>query len=250
MDLRQNGQGTPSQRQAFQEPTRPAQQGSLNDEEEEEEEEEEEDEEMEDEPPVNTNVQPPSTVSTPGFRPQPDKRDSQISLPSLSTITTTSPSIFSHTAGRHYSISSASQASYSPYFHSAQTSPAFGPQLSHIPSGAHAFGIGSPALKPLDHQQQTSFRPGTTEGSAGGTSELSLARPAANSSSSSNGTRGRSEQDMDQEAAGGLLMLNNDRRSWQQKERERAAAGIGGGGPPSGKVGGMGGMSVKDLLTG
>lgn len=193
-------------------------------------EDEEEDEEMEDETPAQ---QPQSAVSTPAFPPH-DKRDSQISLPSLSTITTTSPSIFSHTAGRHYSISSASQASYSPYFHSAHTSPAFGPQLSHHASlssgqnGSHAFGIGSPALKPQD---QAPWR-------AGAEAELSLARPASGVDRSK-----RSEQELDQEAAGGLLMLGNDRRSWQQREREKAA------GAQPGRTG-MVGMSVKDLLTG
>lgn len=200
---------------------------------EEEDDDEEEDEEMEDEPPA---AQTQSAVSTPAFAPQ-DKRDSQISLPSLSTITTTSPSIFSHTAGRHYSISSASQASYSPYFHSAHTSPAFGPQLSHHaslsagPNGNQAFGIGSPALKPQD---QASLR----QIAEGASAELSLARPAGGMDRSR-----RSEHELDQEAAGGLLMLNNDRRSWQQKEREKASGA-------AGKVRGAAGMSVKDLLTG
>lgn len=203
-------------------------------EDEEDEVEDEEDEEMEDEPPAQ---QPQSAGSTPGFRPL-DKRDSQISLPSLSSITTTSPSIFSHTAGRHYSLSSASQASYSPYFHSAHTSPAFGPQLSHhaplssSQNGTHNFVIGSPALKPLD-QQSSSRQVGE-----GASAELSLARPA----NGANHSR-RSEHELDHEAAGGLLMLNNDRRSWQQREREKAA------GAPA-RAGSVAGMSVKDLLTG
>lgn len=191
-------------------------------------EEDEEDAEMSDEAPT----QPQSAVVTPAFSPQ-DKRDSHISLPSLSTITTTSPSIFSQTAGRHYSLSSASQASFSPYFHSAHTSPAFGPQLSqHTPSanGNHTFGLGSPALKPQD---QGSLRQ-IVEGAA---AEASIARPT-------NGDRARrSEHELDQEAAGGLLMLNSDRRSWQQREREKD------GGAPV-RSGGLGGMSVRDLLTG
>lgn len=228
-DLQQNNQTPASQRQALQEPARQPQRSMIEDEEEDDD--EEEDEEMEDEPPP----QPQSAVSTPAFAPQ-DKRDSQISLPSLSTITTTSPSVFSYTAGRHYSISSASQASYSPYFHSAHTSPAFGPQLSHHaslsagPNGGHAFGLGSPALKPQD---QASLR----QIAEGASAELSLARPTNGMDRSR-----RSEHELDQEAAGGLLMLNNDRRNWQQRERERAA------GVPSRT--GSAGMSVKDLLTG
>lgn len=232
-DLQQNKRSPSSQRAPAQEPSRAPQRPTVDDEDDEDE--EEEDEEMEDEPPA----QPQSAVSTPAFAPQ-DKRDSQISLPSLSTITTTSPSIFSHTAGRHYSISSASQASFSPYFHSAHTSPAFGPQLSHHGSlssgqgGAHLFGgIGSPALNP---QEQTSLR----QIAEGASAELSLARPATNGIDRSR----RSEHELDQEAAGGLLMLNNDRRSWQQREREKAA-----GGQP-GRGAGATGMSVRDLLTG
>lgn len=184
---------------------------------------------MEDGPPT----QPQSAASTPAFTPQ-DKRDSQISLPSLSTITTTSPSIFSHTAGRHYSISSASQASYSPYFHSTHTSPAFGPQLSHQASipASHGFRIGSPALQAQDPASLRQMADGAS-------AELSLARPAANGVERAR----RSEHELDQEAAGGLLMLNNDRRSWQQREREKAA------GPPS-RMGSATGMSVRDLLTG
>lgn len=226
-DLQHNNQSPSSQRQPLQEPAR---RSTMEDEEEDDD--EEEDEEMEDEPPA----QPQSAVSTPAFAPQ-DKRDSQISLPSLSTITTTSPSVFSYTAsGRHYSISSNSQANYSPYFHSAHTSPAFGPQLSHHaslsagPNGGHGFGIGSPALKPQD---QASLR----QIAEGASAELSLARPSNGLDRSR-----RSEHELDQEAAGGLLMLNNDRRSWQQRERERAA------GVPSRT--GSAGMSVKDLLTG
>lgn len=221
-DLKQNGQTPSSQRHAITEPTRQQSQAGMEDEERDEE--DEEDEEMEDDP------QPPpqTAVSTPAFKPL-DKRDSQISLPSLSTITTTSPSIFSHTAGRHYSISSASQASFSPYLHSTHTSPAFGPQLSH--HGVHGFRIGSPALKPQERQL-----------AGGAAAELSLARPAVGAPAKER----RSEQDLDQEAAGGLLMLNNDRRSWQQREREK---GAGNGVSGTGRGSAVAGMSVKDLLT-
>ncbi|KAI7534491.1 hypothetical protein KC331_g12535 [Hortaea werneckii] len=94
----------------------------------------------------------------------PTRTNSLISLPSLSQIypaNPISPPILSSSGAtssvRHFSISSASQPSYSPYIHSNHTSPAFGPQLSHYqPSqattnhGSSHFGLGSPALKPVD----------------------------------------------------------------------------------------------------
>jgi hypothetical protein len=175
-----------------------------------------------------------STPATAGLEPS----NSLVSLPSLSQITTTttaSPSIFSAGAGgRHYSISSASQASYSPYFHSNQTSPAFGPQLSHMHSApiysTAAFGLGSPALKPADSSGQTSLRQ-----IAEGATELSERQRHG-------GGRGvgRSEHELDHEAAAALSMLNNDRRSWR-------AANSGNG--EEGRAG-AGGMSVRDLLSG
>jgi hypothetical protein len=183
---------------------------------------EDDDEEMEDD-------EEPSS-STPVTAAQ-DRSGSMVSLPSLSSITsnTTSPSIFS--AGRHYSVSSTSQASYSPYFHSTHTSPAFGPQLSHISNvpvsaGPHrdTFGLGSPALKPLDHSQQLRHM-------ADSTAELSEKRPVSAQ------TR-RSEHELDQEAAAALSMLNNDRRNWSR------AAGDGDTTRPGN------GMSVRDLLSG
>lgn len=129
-------------------------------------EEEDEDEEMADDP-GETAASTPVTAnsSTAQLNDRYNNNNSNISLPSLAQITTNtstnSPSVFSTNnsaaGGRHYSISSASQASYSPYFHSTQTSPAFGPQLSsHGPGGLTAgssvapFGLGSPALKPDD----------------------------------------------------------------------------------------------------
>lgn len=178
---------------------------------------------MEDE---NENDAGASTPATTALEPS----NSRVSLPSLSQITTTStnsPSIFSTAAGRHYSISSASQASYSPYFHSNQTSPAFGPQLTHAaPSFSGAFGIGSPALKPVDsahHLRQI----------AEGATELSEKKQRQASRSSV-----RSEHELDQEATAALLMLNSDRRSWR--------AGQEGESSRSGNTG----MSVRDLLSG
>ncbi|QIX02204.1 hypothetical protein AMS68_007721 [Peltaster fructicola] len=181
--------------------------------------EEDEDEEMEDD-----QEEEASTPATGAL----EQSNSVISLPSLSQITsasTSSPSIFGTGAGRQYSISSASQASYSPYFHSNQPSPAFGPQLHHVstaPSYASAFGIGSPALHPIDQLRQI----------ADGVTELSekQQRPATKA--------GRHEQDLDHEATAALLMLNNDRRQWrtvQQENEERRSTN---------------GMSVKDLLSG
>ena len=169
-----------------------------------------------------------SAVSTPATSAL-DRSGSTVSLPSLSqitTATTASPSVFSTGAGRHYSISSASQASYSPYFHSSQTSPAFGPQLSHVstgpshrPQSAGAFGLGSPALKPLDSTQHV-------HRIAEGASELSTKHH-----------HGRSERELDQEATAALLMLNNDRRSWRaQNPGESGRSNMG--------------MSVRDLLSG
>ena len=159
---------------------------------------------------------------------------STITLPPLSQITTessTSPSVLSTGAGRQYSISSVSQASFSPYFHSNQTSPAFGPQLSHVSSmptsacpNGDTLGLGSPALKPLDSIQH----PRQVAGSVSAPS--SKPRPGSLRT-------GRSEQELDQEAMAALLMLNSDRRDWrasQEHGRQKANPG----------------MSVRDLLTG
>lgn len=209
----------------------------------EDEDDDDQDEEMEDDPEPPASTTPVSTAQ--------DRSSSLVSLPSLSQITTTatpSPSIFSSGAGRHYSMSSASQASYSPYFHSTQTSPAFGPQLSHIsglpPPGSagpyrDAFGLGSPALKPLDsssmaqQQQQQHFR----QVVEGATTEV----PSGKRTSSSERS-GRSEHELDQEATAALLMLNHDRRSWQRGQKENGDA--------TGRRGGGNGMSVRDLLSG
>jgi len=156
-----------------------------------------------------------------------DRSASLVSLPSLSQITTASPGMFSTGAGRHYSISSASQASYSPYIHSNQTSPAFGPQLSHIhtaPPFGNNFGIGSPALKAVDSGH--TIRPVT--GGAMESSNIQGRHRAANDT--------RSDQDLDHEAAAALSMLNNDRRSWRPPV------------PASADVS-RSGMSVRDLLS-
>ncbi|KAK4560425.1 hypothetical protein LTR86_005621 [Recurvomyces mirabilis] len=190
--------------------------------------EEDDDEEMEDEEPED------AAAPTPPVAPlDRSHSNSLVSLPSLSQITTTataSPSIFSVGAGRHYSISSASQASYSPYFHSNQTSPAFGPQLSHMhsaPSYNNTFGLGSPALKPVDSAH-------ALRQIAEGATELSEKQRHARA-------MGRSEHELDHEAAAALSMLNNDRRNW----RAGSSAGV-----PSEESRSGTGMSVRDLLSG
>ncbi|KAI7492860.1 hypothetical protein KC367_g8953, partial [Hortaea werneckii] len=121
-----------------------------------------EDEEMPDEKSDGDEESQPTTAAAP-----PTRTNSLISLPSLSQLypaNPTSPPIFSSSA-RHFSISSASQPSYSPYIHSNHASPAFGPQLSsYQPSqttanqGNSHFGLGSPALKPLDSSPNESRR--------------------------------------------------------------------------------------------
>ncbi|KJY01567.1 hypothetical protein TI39_contig287g00002 [Zymoseptoria brevis] len=195
-------------------------------------EEEDNDEEMEDD---NQDAATPgsSTPVTATLGGNHSHSNSIVSLPSLSQITTastSSPSIFSAGAGgRHYSISSAaSQASYSPFFHSNQASPAFGPQLHHVstapPFGsAAAFGLGSPALKPLDSSLQSHQLRNIAENAT----ELTQSLPP---------TKGaRTERELDHEATAALLMLNHDRRSWRDGETGRSAST---------------GMSVKDLLSG
>lgn len=202
-------------------PTQPQRQDDDDNEDDEDEEMEDDDDDQQESTPVTRNH---------------DQSGSQISLPSLSQITTgatTSPSVFSAGAGRHYSISSASQASYSPYFNSNQTSPAFGPQLSHVSSGQvsagpfrETFGLGSPALKPLDSSQQL-------RQVAESASELKQRQRK-----SSGGSRGkRSEHELDQEATAALLMLNHDRRDWRASQTGEGARN-------------STGMSVKDLLSG
>jgi hypothetical protein len=162
--------------------------------------------------------------------------NSIVSLPSLSQITTTStnsPSIFSAGAGsRHYSISSAaSQASYSPYFHSNQASPAFGPQLHHVstapPFGsAAAFELGSPALKPLDSSSSHHLRHIAETAATLEEQQRSTVSPPKSSA--------RSERELDHEATAALLMLNHDRRSWREETGRSGSTG----------------MSVRDLLSG
>ncbi|KAI6895791.1 hypothetical protein KC318_g12585 [Hortaea werneckii] len=117
------------------------------------------DEEMPDENSDGEEESQPTATATP------TRTNSLISLPSLSQIypaNPISPPIFPSSgatpSARHFSISSASQPSYSPYIHSNHTSPALGPQLSpYQPSqattnhGSSHFGLGSPALKPSDY---------------------------------------------------------------------------------------------------
>lgn len=159
-----------------------------------------------------------TAVSTPSTAPR-HSSSSLVSLPPLSQMTstaTTSPSVFS-SAGRHFSVSSSSQPGFSPYFHSNQPSPAFGPQISHFGPGSSHYaaardniGLGSPALGP--------------------TLDPVYGR--------SNGTRtDRSQSDPDQEATAALLMLNTDRRKWAAPATD-------------GRSRGGTGMSVRDLLSG
>lgn len=189
----------------------------------------------------NENTPQTSGAPTPATTAQ-EHPNSGVSLPSLAQMTSaTSPAMFSDR--RNYSISSASQASYSPYFHSNQASPAFGPQLTHTqtaPLYSTAFGLGSPALKPIDSTH-------TLRQIAEGAGDLSDRQrraslvPAVQKSNGSNtptsaGAR-RSEQELDHEATAALLMLNSDRRSWRASQSSNTNSGTGG-------------MSVRDLLSG
>lgn len=148
----------------------------------------------------------------------------------MTSNSTTSPSIFSSGAGRHYSISSTSQASYSPYFHSTQASPNFGPTLHHVStgSGAAAFGLGSPAIRPVDSGY-------ALRQIAEGAHELADKRQHHGRD------RNKSDHELDQEATAALLMLNHDRRNW----RGNGSNGSSGGEGDNGR-----GMSVRDLLSG
>lgn len=144
-----------------------------------------------------------------------------VSLPSLSQMTSTSPSIFSVGAGKHHSVSSAA-SSYSPYFHSPASELQFHHAAPPPPPpasfGNNTFGLGSPALKPVDsHLRQ--IVEGATELSA------DAQRLAATHGS-------RSDHELDQEATTALLMLNHDRRNWREPGPTRSVTG----------------MSVRDLL--
>lgn len=212
--------------------------------------------------PTSTSTsRPPTAPTTSTHEPPPaplQKTNSIISLPSLSQITTNSPSVFSTNAGaagqgRHYSISSTSQASYSPYIHSNQASPAFGPQLSHIPHyNAPGFGLGSPALQPLDsaapsHQHHPQYLRHVAEGASehllGSSSGPPSDREKSRAATPRQHGAPRSELELDQEATAALLMLNSDRRQWRGPtgfaKGEEDRRGSGGGG-----------MSVRDLLSG
>jgi hypothetical protein len=196
-----------------------------------------------------------TTTTTPAMSAY-EHSGSVVSLPSLSQITTntsiSSPSVFAAGAGRHYSISSAaSQPSYSPYFHSNQASPAFGPQLHHIsnaPTFSGAFGLGSPALKPVDSSAPTLRQ--IAEGANELNEKQRLAATAAAKAAKANGKSDRSEHELDQEATAALLMLNNDRRNWRAGQQQPPP-------PPSQSQPesdptsrSSTGMSVRDLLSG
>jgi hypothetical protein len=196
---------------------------------------------VEQQPQPHNNPSAPTHQPTSAYEPPAllQKNNSIISLPSLSQMTTNSPSIFSGTASsRHYSVSSASQASYSPYIHSNQASPAFGPQLNHIPQyTGPGFGLGSPALLPLDSSSHAQHLRQIAEGA---TDQLSSDREQSRTATPRQGQR--SELELDQEATAALLMLNCDRRQW-------CGTGIGKAGDDRRGSGG-GGMSVRDLLSG
>ncbi|KAK5675401.1 hypothetical protein LTS10_011843 [Elasticomyces elasticus] len=210
---------------------------------------EEDDDDDEDEDMGDDDNDNEATASTPVTSALEHSNNSAISLPSLSQLTTTisnSPLTFSAGAGRHYSISSASQASYSPYFHSTHTSPAFGPQLSHMHSAPPygGFGLGSPALRPLDSQ-----------GPIGSYSLRKVAEGAVElaGGQQANGrpTTRRSDHELDQEAAAALSMLNHqDRRSSWRTAGTGATGSSDGAGAAAGAGAGSGGMSVRDLLSG
>ena len=160
----------------------------------------------------------------------PEPLRSSISLPPLSQLTANSspPPIFGAGAGRHHSISSASQTSFSPFFHSNQPSPSFGPQLQlppTIPTFGGVIGLESHALEPIDQLRKI----------AASASDLTETHGPASS------RQRRSEHELDQEATAALLMLNHDRRQW------RAARQEGGGGGQQRRT--TPGMSVRDLLS-
>jgi hypothetical protein len=173
---------------------------------------------MDDDSPSETATSTPVTTSI-------HQSNSAISLPSLSQLATlASPPTFASGTGRNYSVSSTSQASCSPYFHSNQTSPAFGPRLSSFSTPAPystAFGLGSPALKPIDSAPHAKRASGEAAESPDKQDHAPLSRNAS------------IEQDHDQEATAALLMLNHDRRNWRAGDGGRSSTG----------------MSVHDLLS-
>lgn len=173
-------------------------------------------------------------------------RSSIISLPPLSQMitasTTSSPPVFSSDARRQQSISSTSQASFSPYIHSAHTSPAFGPQLSQLQPSAPLSGIGSPALNPADLESgHPSWRPRPGNDAATALTDRHQLRSEFGLDSESK----CSDRELDQEAATALSMLNHDRRGWKS-----AQYGLAGGVERSSGNASYGGMSVRDLLSG
>ncbi|KAI5206655.1 hypothetical protein AUEXF2481DRAFT_33171 [Aureobasidium subglaciale EXF-2481] len=116
------------------------------------------------------------------------------SLPSMSHFTNMSPAIAPSEASssRHYSISSTSAPSFSPYIHSQQASPFFLPTAGqHEPS---SFALTSPALRAQDSSMH---RPGVV----GEDARL----------------RERREKELDHEAMAALLMLNSDRRTYKDR---------------------------------
>jgi hypothetical protein len=221
--------------------------------------EDDQDEEMEDDH-ENAAISEPSTTTTTPAMSAYEHSGSIVSLPSLSQITTntstSSPAMFAAGAGRHYSISSAaSQPSYSPYFHSNQASPAFGPQLHHIstaPSFSGPFGLGSPALKPVDSSAPTLRQIAEGANELGEKQRLTAAAAAAAKANQANGKSGRSEHELDQEATAALLMLNNDRRTWRAGQQPPPPSLSHSQSQPESDPTSRSstGMSVRDLLSG
>lgn len=167
----------------------------------------------------NDDVRTPNTLSQSHSR---TSLPSLASLPSISHFSTaaptTSPALLptAYHQQRHYSVSSTSQASFSPYIHSTQTSPFFGPSYGGQDPGATSFALTSPALNPQDHA--TAHR-----------GSIQYSALSANDGNEAQEEWERRAQDPDQEAMAALLMLNSDRRNWKDK---------------SGR-----GMSVQDLLS-
>ncbi|GAB7350830.1 hypothetical protein MBLNU459_g1363t1 [Dothideomycetes sp. NU459] len=199
---------------------------------------EDQDEEMSEDDPASGAATPSTTSPVHSQHPL-ASAPSHTSLPPISHLTSRQPGISSGMASatttaaaaaaavdasrahdvRHYSVSSASQASYSPYLHSQHASPFFGP--SHAGSGpdSASFSLTSPALVPLD-----------SAASSSSSSSSSRAQAAGGGGGGGGGADARRrEHELDKEAMAALLMLNSDRRAWKDS---------------SGR-----GMSVRDLLS-
>lgn len=182
---------------------------------EEEEEEEDTDQEMSD-PYHSTGASTPNGPLLPTQHTRSrDSIPSLTSLPPISQFANMSPAIAPSetSSSRHYSISSASAPSFSPYIHSTQASPYFAAAAAAGQSDPVApFALTSPALRAQDSSAVRS----------GGVAANEDAR-----------LRERREKELDAEAMAALLMLNSDRRGAATGYRDRSGRG----------------MSVQDLLS-